>query len=190
MYPPLFGPVIWDTALIIALNFPEQPTDMEQRYWTDFLYGMVYLLPCPSCKLEAVRYVTEHPPLARTREEAVQYVVDFHNFVNKRLGKVIVTKDEATRALVKRFDKDYKDLGRAMQVRKEDAEKIQELQAQVQKLQGGGTIQSLNPLQSEAFAWISLAEFILILIFIITIIILARRLRHQRNKQQHSLQQS
>lgn len=179
MYPPLFGDRLWDTALIIALNFPEIAQDMHSQYFANLMYGIVYLTPCPSCSSHGVTYVVEHPPIVRTRDQAVAYVVDFHNSVNVKLGKATMNINEAKAALLQRLEGDYKDLPRAQQMRKEDSARIIALQEQVKKLEGGGTITSNN---SDAVFYTAIALGIALLIMIIVVILLARHNKYLRDK--------
>lgn len=178
MYPPLFGSLLWDTLLVVALNFPKVPQDLHKRYFKDLIYGVIFLTPCPQCAGHGVEYVKSHPPEVNSTEEAVKYVVDFHNSTNKRLGKAEFTVEEATKAIVMRMSRDFKDMPLIQQRRVEDSKRITELQAQVQKLQGGGTIHSFTG-GSDVFLYVSISLLILVVILIIVIAVMVK---HRRRK--------
>src|SRR5204863_1604740 len=162
MYPPLFGELFWDTSLVVAMSLPDKLAAIHKRYFADFIYGLVHLVPCPSCSNHGVEYVVKHPPTEiDSRSAAEAYIVEFHNSVNRLLKKATFTVDEAKKALLLRLYSDFKDMPLAMKRREEDSLRIRELQDQVQKLQGGGTITTFGTVNSEAFMWISLTLFIL-----------------------------
>jgi hypothetical protein len=52
-------------------------------------------LPCPMCKSHAILYLKNNNiKLCNTKKEFINYICNFHNSVNVRLGKKTFTKEE------------------------------------------------------------------------------------------------
>ena len=96
-------------------------------------------LPCPGCKIHAGMYVRSTPPDVSSQDALVQWVVTFHNAVNKRTSKGKKrsdwTVDEAKKALIARNFGDQAGLVRANAVRREDHVEIQKLRQYVRSLE-------------------------------------------------------
>lgn len=62
--------------------------------------GLPWALSCVACGVHCKGYIGEHPPPIKGTagtKELFWWTVDFHNAVNKRLGKRIYSRDEAER---------------------------------------------------------------------------------------------
>lgn len=135
--PYFFGPVVWDTMLIYAMNFPDMPSDQQQKDMLLWITKTMEFLPCPSCSMHAKEYVIKHVPNVSCRAKLVEYIVEFHNYVNLQMGKATMSIDEAKSMLIERLKesidtKTY--LPRAMEIRREDHVRITNLQNKVAKL--------------------------------------------------------
>jgi len=57
------------------------------------------MLPCIECKEHANRYIAEHDAslhtICKTRESLFKFYVDFHNSVNRRKNKSVMTLEKA-----------------------------------------------------------------------------------------------
>ncbi len=185
----LWGSSCWDLCLIIALIFPEKNATLEDvNNFHDFICSLVRVLPCKGCIQHAVEYVKVNPPVGLdTRIKCVTYIVDFHNDVNKRLGKRLFTVKEATDALQLRLSPTFQTMVRAEQMRTEDSLKITELQRQLALVSGGANPQAVlsSTAETSPYVYVSIALGILVLIFIVVIIVLSR----QNHKLNHKLKQ-
>jgi hypothetical protein len=118
---------------LYAVVFPEKPSEERKQSMLKFLEGLFANLPCPSCASHATEYYTNNPPDVSSGKSLSQWVVTFHNFVNKRIGKRgDWTVEDARKALETRYAADVKTLPRAVQIRQEDEAKIKELTARIQ----------------------------------------------------------
>lgn len=58
------------------------------------IIGIPVLIPCETCKEHATNYIEEHKhklmEICKTKKDLFKFFVDFHNFVNKRLGKKLL----------------------------------------------------------------------------------------------------
>ena len=89
MDPGVWGPYAWKTLHAIASHCD---TTQERDVFVRYMTSLQDALPCKSCRLHAADYVQAHPiPEAAFFD----YTVDFHNAVNARLGKALVTAEDA-----------------------------------------------------------------------------------------------
>ncbi len=186
MFPPLWGHIFWDNILIIAINYPIKPTEYQQKKFQEFIESVIFLLPCGSCAVSGVVYLQQHPPInIGSRKEAIQYVVDFHNHVNVKLGKATMTPKQAVEAFDMRMKKNFVDLPRAMQIRNEDSERIKTLEQKLVSFEGGSTSLISQPSSPDnILIYVIVGLSILIVLLIIILLVLGRNhilLRRRKN---------
>ena len=85
---PLWGPVQWAALHNIAFGAPVTPDDTTPDYYAYFC-KLAEVLPC-SCSKHAIEYCKENPIKTRDRTSLTKWVFDFHNAVNKRIGKPLL----------------------------------------------------------------------------------------------------
>lgn len=117
-YPGFFGRFFWYHKHLFAWKYPEFKQDLEndykltqfvttQRYKLDksepvddmypfatFLKLMCANLPCGGCTIHALMYLNDHP-IEEHQNNELEYTFDFHNTVNKRTSKLVLTYDKA-----------------------------------------------------------------------------------------------
>jgi len=131
MYPGLFTP-IWESMLIMTRALDHGPlTPTERTQITDFLRSHMPLIPCGGCALGAVAYYANHIPNFKTGEDAFRWVVDFHNDVNRKLGKREYGYEEADRELQARAQRDYQSLLKHEKHNRDNHKKMKELQTEL-----------------------------------------------------------
>lgn len=135
-----WGPQAWDHLLMVAFTYPkDNPSPKQQQRMVSFLTAFMDHLPCPGCKVHAGMYVRSTPPDVSSQDALVQWVVTFHNEVNKRTSKGKKrsdwTVDEARKALIERNFGDQSGLVRANAVRREDHVEIQKLRQYIRSLE-------------------------------------------------------
>ena len=135
IYPNVWGPSQWLTLHTMALTYPESPTDERQQQMRDYLSGMAANLPCPGCSAHCTQYFAQHPPRVESARTLSEYLIDFHNEVNTRLGKEVYTYEEANKALLDKVlnIETLTALSRADQVRREDSTTITRLKSQLKE---------------------------------------------------------
>ena len=89
-----WGPKFWRCLHLMAESFPLEPTEYDKIRYREWLSITLELLPCMECRKHANQYMQENPINFKTREEFAMYVYNFHNEVNRRLGKPIISMDE------------------------------------------------------------------------------------------------
>jgi len=86
------GPGIWRRLHTLALAWGGDKEGLRQ-----ILSGITNSVPCGSCKKHWVELITAKPPACTTSEEFFQLTVDWHNAVNERIGKPVISVEEARR---------------------------------------------------------------------------------------------
>jgi len=99
--PRLWGPQLWRVMHLVSVNYPLNPTRVQQRAYYNFFNSLKCILPCKTCREEFNKMVSRPPytltpalfaqrpgdPPGTARRRLAQYVVTLHNVVNARLGK-------------------------------------------------------------------------------------------------------
>lgn len=96
MDPKIWGPHQWFMMHIISFTYPEEPSPYDKRVYNDYFASLKNVLPCDACKKHYNTYFMQHPigPHLDRRKDLIQWVIDIHNFVNKKTGKQELTYDE------------------------------------------------------------------------------------------------
>jgi hypothetical protein len=94
MNPEVWGPCLWKFLHINSLNYPNNPTHMEQMYHLNFFISLGNIIPCDKCKYHYNEYINQIPPNLTNRNNLIMWLHNFHNAVNKRLGKKTYTLEE------------------------------------------------------------------------------------------------
>jgi FAD-linked sulfhydryl oxidase len=98
MAPGVFGPHIWAYLHISTRHMPENINPAIIPHIINTIHAIPLMVPCENCALHSGNFITStKSKLAslKTGSEFFNYTVDFHNFVNQRLGKRIITYEEA-----------------------------------------------------------------------------------------------
>jgi hypothetical protein len=93
--PECFGPALWASIHTIIRAF--QPTPAGQVALRAYMTALGELFPCARCA-EHVRAAVKTMPTHSTAA-ALQWSVDFHNDVNARIGKPVLTYEQAVAAM-------------------------------------------------------------------------------------------
>ena len=89
MDPNIWGPHQWFMMHVISFTYPVKPSMYDKRAYHDYYASLKDVLPCEMCKRHYNTYFQQHPigPQLDSRDNLMQWVVDIHNFVNKKLNK-------------------------------------------------------------------------------------------------------
>jgi hypothetical protein len=92
------GPSLWASLHQLTFLYPEvaQPT---HRSWSAlYVESMRNMLPCKACQQHFAQILQETMPIRNGgRDEFSRWAVDVHNLVNARLGKPLVSYEDAKR---------------------------------------------------------------------------------------------
>jgi hypothetical protein len=97
--PPCWGPVQWLALHQMLRGYPEQPSDAKRTALAAYVTALADVLPCESCSGHWRALLAQSPVDTSSRTAALKWSIDAHNTVNKRLGKPVLSYDDAARAL-------------------------------------------------------------------------------------------
>jgi len=89
MSPPEFwGPPIWTLFHVIAVNIKEENFNILGNQFFNLIKKICANLPCPDCSLHATSFLSSvNFSHIKTKEDLINLLYVFHNFVNKRKNK-------------------------------------------------------------------------------------------------------
>tara|TARA_A100001011_G_scaffold400160_1_gene512838 strand:+ start:74 stop:550 length:477 start_codon:yes stop_codon:yes gene_type:complete len=102
-YNPGIAPETWGSAFWFTLhngsnNYPINPTPAWKYRMKNFILGIPVMIPCETCEAHASSYIQERfndlDIIVSSRKNLFEFFVHFHNEVNKRLGKKVISIDE------------------------------------------------------------------------------------------------
>lgn len=88
-----WGPGAWAFLHSITFNYPEYPSSTDQHIMQQFFHSLKNVLPCEQCQKHFTRAIEQTMPIEPhlgSRDDLTRWLVQFHNTVNKRLGKPIM----------------------------------------------------------------------------------------------------
>lgn len=89
MEPKVWGKYLWTSIHLVALGYPDNPTDEEKSNYREFYRNIWRVLPCYKCAQNYQRHWDELPidPYMKDNMTLFEWTVKLHNIVNKQLGK-------------------------------------------------------------------------------------------------------
>jgi len=87
---------MWRFLHITSFAYPQEADQAMQDTAVQFLRGLQRLLPCGACQLHWSMYLQLHPPEPACvgRLSLIDYLLQAHNYVNARTGKLQWTRSE------------------------------------------------------------------------------------------------
>ena len=100
MYEPtVWGPKFWSILHLGTMLYPENPSQTYKERMKWFIWGIPVIIPCDICRDHATAYITKREneinTVVSSKQELFKFFVDFHNAVNKRYGKPVLSYEEA-----------------------------------------------------------------------------------------------
>lgn len=97
MEPRVWGKYIWTSIHIIALGYPDNPTQEDKDNYKNFYINLWRVIPCYKCSINYKKHLEELPIDDHLNDNIslFRWTVDFHNIVNKSLGKKEWTFEES-----------------------------------------------------------------------------------------------
>lgn len=96
MEPRVWGKYIWTSIHIIALGYPDKPTQEDKFNYKQFYTNIGKVLPCYKCSMNYQKHLEELPIDEHLNDNMslFKWTVDLHNIVNRELGKSQWTYEE------------------------------------------------------------------------------------------------
>ena len=103
----IWGSTLWFSLHTITMNYPNNPTFIEQKDYKNFFISLENVIPCKVCRKNYQRHLKEHPIDSHlgNRKELVYWLIDIHNMVNAEIGKKIISYDKVIDKYEKIYDK-------------------------------------------------------------------------------------
>ena len=89
-----WGPRLWTILHTFSYNYSIIPTEEEALNATNFFNSICLLLPCDYCKNHCREFIQTYPPRTENRNNLINWVLLFHNNVNRRLYKQTWTREQ------------------------------------------------------------------------------------------------
>lgn len=97
MNPKIWGPHLWFFLHSITFNYPIKPTEEDKKNYLNFFENLYKILPCDKCAKHYQQNIKEKPltkEILNSRDKLIEWLIEFHNNVNKYAKKTILTKKE------------------------------------------------------------------------------------------------
>jgi hypothetical protein len=114
MEPKIWGKYVWTSLHVIALGYPDQPSEKDKANYKQFYTTFWHVIPCQKCADNYHRHLQELPPIDEHLTDSntlFKWTVDLHNIVNKELGKRTYTYKEAHEIFARLSHGDHTGLG-------------------------------------------------------------------------------
>jgi hypothetical protein len=94
-----WGKHIWYSFHIIALNYPQNSTNIDKMNYKNFYLNFGNVLPCDKCKINYQKHIKNIPidNYLNNNIDLFKWTIEVHNNVNKDLGKKELSYNEAFR---------------------------------------------------------------------------------------------
>ena len=92
----VWGPAAWQLLHSIAHCYQDEPTEEQRRNMLTFLNSLCGVLPCSRCSAHCHEYMALHlhESTVASRRRLVTFLHEFHNSVNERTGKPVLSMEE------------------------------------------------------------------------------------------------
>tara|TARA_Y100001972_G_C7657723_1_gene331355 strand:- start:702 stop:1097 length:396 start_codon:yes stop_codon:yes gene_type:complete len=89
-----WGPKLWDILHTFSYNYDENPNIQQKQNAMNFFSSICLLLPCDFCKQHCSSFIFNNPPKINSKNELINWVLLFHNNVNRRLHRNTWTRKQ------------------------------------------------------------------------------------------------
>ena len=97
--PQVFGPPLWFSLHNASAHYPINPSPITSERMKNIILGIPVLLPCKNCSEHATAYIEKNfdklNDICSTRDNLFKFFIDFHNYVNIRYNKPVISYENA-----------------------------------------------------------------------------------------------
>ena len=96
--PEVWGPAFWFSLHNGAARYPINASPLWRRRMKSYIQGIPVMVPCEKCADHATAYIESRDDLdevVKNKDSLFSFFVEFHNFVNERLGKKRIPMETA-----------------------------------------------------------------------------------------------
>ena len=98
----MWGPSAWHMLHVVSFAFPDLPELSDQERAASFVYAFAHSIPCAECRSHFLRLISSSFTLhcLASRDAFSRAVVDWHNQVNIRLGKTVLSYEHVRKMYI------------------------------------------------------------------------------------------
>jgi hypothetical protein len=113
MEPKIWGRYLWTSIHVIALGYPDNPSEQDKKDFKEFFANLWKTIPCQRCAENYKKHLNELPidNALESNTTLFKWTVDLHNIVNKELHKPIITITQAEQLFARLARGDHSALG-------------------------------------------------------------------------------
>jgi hypothetical protein len=97
--PNVWGPSFWFSLHNGTSKYPENASAIFRDRMKQFILSIPFILPCEQCRSHAKEYIdnrqNELDDICKGRQSLFNFFVDFHNMVNLKTGKPVLSYEDA-----------------------------------------------------------------------------------------------
>lgn len=95
--PEIWGPHFWLTLHFISSTYSNSPNQSVKSAMKSFIQTLPMFLPCKECQDHAFQHIKKSNlnKIVQNRKELFTFFFNFHNNVNQRLNKPLMTIENA-----------------------------------------------------------------------------------------------
>lgn len=95
-----WGSSAWTFMHVASWTYPDFPSEEDRKNMFRFMHGLARVIPCGRCRQDWAHYLDVHLPSEEcahldSRTTFTHFLVEGHNYVNRKLGKRAYTYAEA-----------------------------------------------------------------------------------------------
>ena len=90
MLTSVWGPSLWHYLHTMSFNYPVNPTDVQKKYYKQFVMSLKYVLPCKYCRMNLrknLKAVFLTDTALKNRDNFSKWMYDLHEHINTMLKK-------------------------------------------------------------------------------------------------------
>jgi hypothetical protein len=106
MQSAIWGPAAWHILHTTSFNYPVKPTELDKKHYADWFISFQYTLPCVYCRdnfKNNLKQAKFSMSVMKNRSTFSRFIYEFHNCINKMLGKKIKISFEEVRDRYEHF---------------------------------------------------------------------------------------
>ena len=163
MNPEIWGPKLWFFIHTIAINYPDNPSNLDKQKYNMFFESLKHIIPCEKCRLNYIENLNEMPVINNLDNATTlfRWTVDLHNKVNSEIGKPILSYEQATQEISNKYLIDNK---------KYISQKINS----IDKIEGFES----NNSKTGGIPFLKIVKYSLLVILLVSIIIYALKIKN------------
>ena len=95
--PSVWGPALWKSIHIIALAYPDDPSQEDATRYKNFFHAFEHVIPCQVCRAHYAENLRSYPiePHLKSKHDLFSWTVEVHNLVNEQTRKEKISVAEA-----------------------------------------------------------------------------------------------